>query len=87
MWSGCGRSRGTEQIGLPGDSRDRKHQRDIMRLSDASLKAGRVAVAAAEVAFTEDDFCVNGVRTRGVQITSVSLLGNSLLKRGITSSR
>lgn len=35
-------------------------------------------VAAAEVAFTEGDFCVNGVRTRGVQITGISLSGDSV---------
>lgn len=37
-----------------------------------------MAVAAAMVAFTKGDFCVNGVRTRGRQRTSISLSGNSL---------
>lgn len=37
-----------------------------------------MAVAAAVVAFTEGDFCVNGVRARGRQRTSISLSGSSV---------
>lgn len=32
-----------------------------MGLSDASWKVGSVVVAAAEVAFTEGNYCVNGL--------------------------
>lgn len=53
-----------------------------MALSDASLELGRVVMAAAKVAFTEGDFYVNGVRIRGGQRTSISLLGNFLFNEG-----
>lgn len=46
------------------------------------LKVGSVVVAAAEIAFTEDNFCEKGVRTRGGRRTSVSLSGNSLFHEG-----
>lgn len=42
------------------------------------LKVGSLVVAAAEIAFTEDNFSEKGVRTRGGRTASVSLSRNTL---------